>query len=119
MKQFVRFAVAVGVGLLCVSCSSARVVETMPGRGGSIALPSRTSSGARNQATQMMAENCPGGAFEIIREGEAIVGARTSGPVAASRITRGNVGVSVGSAGTTRQETEWRLDYRCSSIVAE
>ena len=97
--------------LFLVSCSHARVVQLEPGRGGVIALSSRDSQGARQRAERLMADNCGRNEFQIVQEGEAVVGSTTSSPFTAGRVSR-NVGVGFGTS-SSRDSTEWRLQYRC------
>jgi len=86
----VKFSTLLFLGVLTLSgCGSFRVVSEARG-GGTVALQGAHDS-AREKAERYMRDHCPGGAFEVIEEGDAA---------------------------TIGDQREWRLTYVCSGSSA-
>lgn len=118
----------VGIGALIISgCATARVVTKYPNKGGVIAIPSEGDSKSRGKAEEIMRANCGSAGFEVLEEGEAVVGSKatteskmTSELVSTKKskilgvtFTHSTGGDNTSSTTTTQQETEWRLTYSC------
>jgi len=99
-------------------CSSARQVEILPGNGGTVAISPRDSQEARDKAHILMSQTCQGRGFEIIKEGEVVVGQSTQ----THHNQQANLGKnkydpdysSYSSSSTdTSNKIEWRIEFRC------
>ena len=116
--QPIKFIANMILGLVIMtSCttilqSHARVVKQQPGKGGVIAIPTGFDGGdnARIEATGYMNENCKN-QFEIVEEGEVVVGRDTRGDASkkTTLFDRNNVHVH----STSTDITEWRITYKC------
>ena len=95
------------------SCASYRVVKVKPKRGGVVALKPGFEGvdAARLKAEGEMNRVCPNG-YEIVEEGEVVVGSRTS---TKTRASKKNQTVLSGSNADTESKnvTEWRMTYKC------
>jgi hypothetical protein len=83
-----------------------RPVKVVKG-GGEVALIG-VQGEARERANVYMAQQC-GGAYEVVEEGEAVIGERTNGAATVYR----SGGTSTQSE--TTQKTEWRIKYACKA----
>jgi hypothetical protein len=100
--------------LVVLGCSNIRVVEVHPGQSGVVALLG-LRDGARTKAEAYMQTQCPGG-YDIVGEGEAVVGSRSQGSATAV----GGNGFAVGSSSSVSQNiNEWRIQYRCKGGPAQ
>lgn len=94
---------AATLGLSSVACSGIRVVQKTKD-GGILALQG-IQDDAREKADSYMKGQCPKG-YEIVEEGEAVVGQDT-------RMQSNNTRYgSIGSA-QSRDVREWRITYKC------
>ncbi|HEU4406107.1 MAG TPA: hypothetical protein VFS43_12635 [Polyangiaceae bacterium] len=94
--------------LAAAGCSGIRVVKRTPS-GGELALVG-AREGAQQKANEYMAGQCPGG-YDVLEEGEAVVGQETS---TTSRPTRGLFGDrQVQSNSVSEDKREWRVKYQC------
>jgi len=111
MKNVLVFA---ALGIALTACSGIRVVRASKA-GGEIALIG-DREGAMDKARDEMARVCGGpNAYEVVEEGEAVVGEVTDTRGSASQGT-GVFGqpTTYGSAHSeTTQKTEWRVKYAC------
>ncbi len=94
---------------LVTGCGSIRVVKRTQD-GGIVALAGSQSE-ARKKADEYMTGQC-GGGYEIVEEGEAVIGEVSS---AESRPTRYG---TMQTQGSSTQKTEWRLTFRCKANAA-
>lgn len=113
LLAFVMF----GSMVACTPYGEIRVVKTTKG-GGEMALLGQREL-ARQKAEAEMARTCGAGRFEVLEEGETVVGQveQSSGSQSTSN-TRTFFGrpaqTTSGSSTTeTTQKTEWRLKYAC------
>jgi hypothetical protein len=98
--------------LIVLGCSNIRAVEVQPGRGGIVALLG-LRDGARTKADVYMKTQCPAG-YDVVEEGEAVVGSASQG---SSSAVGGN-GFAVGSSRSVSHDlTEWRVKYRCRGLT--
>lgn len=74
--------------------------------GGVVELGSGRDDGDRAAAARLMDTECPGGS-EIVSEGEEVVGARAVAVGTQVRVAR------------VRDETAWRIRYRCNAAAPE
>jgi hypothetical protein len=93
---------------LLTGCSSIRVVKKTQD-GGVVALQG-VQSDARQKADEYMRSQCSGD-YEVVEEGEAVVGSDTT-----SRQTSGFLGPQTQSKSTDR--SEWRITYKCKNAKA-
>lgn len=132
MKSLILFA---GFALLFTGCQTvpyqgeARDVKLKPRKEGTIALPSSPRDEDRQKAQSRMQQNCNPLAYEVMEEGEVVVGQKTD---ATNRETnRASSEAQVGSlfgipvmsgeaAGTDSRTSavttalkEWHIQYRC------
>ncbi len=103
--------------LSAVACGGIRVVRVTPS-GGVLALQGDQTK-ARQKAEDYMASRCTNG-YDILEEGEAVVGQTTSG----SANTYGSGGRRYGSSFTTMSSSsqdvrEWRVTYQCKGAAPE
>jgi hypothetical protein len=91
-------------------CGSIRVVKKTPD-GGIVALAGDQGE-ARKKADDYMTSQC-GGPYEIVEEGEAVIGEVNS---AESRPTGFG---TVRTNGSSTQKTEWRLTFRCKARAGQ
>lgn len=105
MVRSVASLVALGSLVFVVTgCSSIRVVKKTPD-GGVVALQG-DPDGAREKAENYMQSQCASG-YDIVEEGEAVVGSETE-----TRRNRGGIfGPTVTSSSTDR--SEWRITFKC------
>jgi hypothetical protein len=102
------FAVAVSIlGLATTACSSIRVVKKMPD-GGIVALQG-DQGGARQKAEDYMHGQCPGG-YDVVEEGEAVVGQEST-----ARTSKTIIGPV--TSGTSQDVREWRITYKCKGAA--
>jgi len=90
-------------------CSSFRVVEKSQ-TGGVVAL-SGPRDDAHQKAEEFMAAQCPLG-YQIVDEGEAVIGEDTQG------VARPSVFGGGTTATSTTQKTEWRIKYQCKGTAS-
>jgi hypothetical protein len=95
----ISVAVAAAVG-----CGGYRVVKKTP-EGGIVALKGDQTE-ARQKADEYMTSTC-GGPYDIVEEGEAVIGETNSSE------TRATSYGTMRSTGQSTQKTEWRLTYKC------
>jgi hypothetical protein len=117
-----KIAVAVMVmGSVGCHFGNIRVVKTSKA-GGEIALLGSRDE-AREMANAEMARNCGGNNYEVLEEGETVVGQveQTSGSQTntAGRTWYGAPATQTtgSSTTTTSQRTEWRLKYQCKGAA--
>jgi hypothetical protein len=94
---------------LLAACGSARYVNRTQ-YNGVIALEGDRNK-AMEQAHQQMAAHCGPGQYTIIREGETVVG---QDQVARSDSYVEEDGESQVASSSTRDATEWRVEYQCA-----
>lgn len=111
----------------------ARNVKVKPKVEGVIALPLDPRPEDRNLAETNMTRNCNPGSFEILEEGEVVIGEKknTSGNSTHRKSTKQNVGSLFGIPVTTGQEAgtnnsseevtsqvkEWQISYKCIGVA--
>ncbi len=108
MRKILSFAAVLAI-LPMAACSSARVVSMEPGEGGQVALSARDSDGAREKAANLMAQNCAGHRYKVVKEGEEVVGSKTSSTSGKSIWSKSLRSTS----SDTDNKTEWRMTYKC------
>ncbi|MBX7058977.1 MAG: hypothetical protein K1X75_12995 [Leptospirales bacterium] len=130
--QRISLFLALLAASVTAGCASARMVSVQPGAGGTIGIGGGflQRDDARANANAMMATNCGNKSPRIVSEGEVVVGQTSSGSSQTSgQSTTNAAGVRVGNVGvgqrrtdsqsqtvsnlTTRDITEWRIDYVC------
>jgi hypothetical protein len=94
---------------LLAACGSARYVNRTQ-YNGVIALEGDRNK-AMEQAHQQMAAHCGPGQYTILREGETVVG---QDQVARSDSYVEEDGESQVASSSTRDATEWRVEYQCA-----
>jgi len=118
MKKLTLLVVLGGAALMMTGCSGIRVVRASKA-GGEIALIGDREA-AMEKAREEMARVCGGpGNYEVVEEGEAVVGSVTdeSGNATAGRGIFGNPTVRTNSHSETTQKTEWRVKYACKGAT--
>jgi hypothetical protein len=105
---------------LIAGCATARMVEVEPGVGGVIAVFPPQDLDARAKANQLMLNNCGGGQFRVVSEGEVVVGQITTSDASRTkdkeRTWDGKSETETATATTqTQNQTEWRITYRCAA----
>jgi hypothetical protein len=102
-----------------VGCGSARLIHTTPD-GGVVAIPSNSNAWPnyyREEAEKMMAKKCPNG-YDIIEEGEVVVGKKATTSELVDRSSPSNVPpgqgnvTSVSKITTVSDQTEYRITFR-------
>lgn len=89
-------------------CAGIRVVKRTP-VGGELALIGSREE-AQDKANEYMGRQCPGG-YDVLEEGEAVVGQQTS---TTSRPARGFFGEKqLQSNSVSEDKREWRVKYQC------
>src|SRR5262245_45030584 len=68
----------ISLGMLA-GCATARNVSMQPGKGGVVAVQPANDPEARTKAEDIMRSTCQGKRWEIVEEGEQVVGSRTNG----------------------------------------
>lgn len=113
-KNVTSFLILGAAAAALVACSGIRVVKASKA-GGEIALIGDREA-AMEKAKEEMARTC-GGAdkYEVIEEGEAVIGAVTNESGSANRNIFG--GVSMHGQSETTQKTEWRVKYGCKGVA--
>ncbi|MCW7473049.1 hypothetical protein CH354_14815 [Leptospira levettii] len=124
MKQFTFITIGI-LALSIMHCATARVVNSRPGEGGTVALTQGLlkSAEAKEEANRFMATNCGTKQVKILQEGEVVVGSTTNvnqnTNMNAQRNNNGfaksNTNVAIHSTQTsnTRNVTEWQIEYAC------
>lgn len=137
MKALVVSAIFATCALWVSGCATvpyegkARDVKRKPQENGVIAIPLEFRDEDRNKAAQKMASNCGAMAYEIMEEGEVVVGQKTSGSTSESdrASTEHQVGSLFGvplvsgkaggkdveSSQTTTSVKEWQISYKCAA----
>ena len=105
-KVILTFASIVWVSALA-GCGSIRVVKKTQD-GGIVALAGDQTE-ARKKADAYMTSQCGGGGYEVVEEGEAVIGETNSSQAQATRFG------TIQTQGQSTQKTEWRLTFRCKS----
>ncbi|MBK8394529.1 MAG: hypothetical protein IPL26_04685 [Leptospiraceae bacterium] len=59
------------------NCASAKVVSSIPGKSGIVAISQVNQEEARIKAMTLMERTCTGKSVEIVKEGEVVIGQRT------------------------------------------
>lgn len=115
------------IAISLVGCATARVVTKYPNKGGVIAIPREDDSKSREKAEEMMRATCGGRGYQILKEGEAVVGSKATTETNVKRTPQKTEkkkflglefeettgGDNASSTTTTRNETEWRITYKC------
>lgn len=104
------------LGIFAVGCSSVRVVS-LSKEGGELALLG-DREGAMEKAQTEMALKCGGREkFEIVEQGEVVVGSVTQSRAQTSsrKGRRGSRRGYASSTSTTQDKTEWRVIFECLS----
>lgn len=100
--------------------SHARVVKKQPGMGGVVAILQGADGGsnARMEANSFMNQNCRG-QFEIIEEGEVVVGQQGSQRTNAhnDRDIFNRKTINSNTYSHTSNVTEWRITYKCKKTA--
>jgi hypothetical protein len=92
-------------------CATIRVVKRTPA-GGELALIGARDE-AQQKANEYMDRQCPAG-YDVLEEGEAVVGQNMS---TTSRPTRGLFGdKQVQSNSVSEDKREWRVKYQCKGV---
>lgn len=115
MNAAYSFAIASVLALSTIGltgCGTYRVVHRTAA-GGEVALEGSEDK-AREAASEYMASQCPYG-FDVIEEGEAVVGSETTASTRKEKV----FGVPVSSTQSqTTDKREWRLKYQCRGTHA-
>ncbi|MBI3535162.1 MAG: hypothetical protein HY072_06725 [Deltaproteobacteria bacterium] len=98
------------VAFVLGGCATARTVSMQPGKGGVVSLNPPQNPEARAKAEELMRSNCHGKKFEIVEEGEAVIGQEVYGKQDTSL---GKSSIWSTSSSTTENKTEWRITYKC------
>jgi hypothetical protein len=99
-------------GLAVAGCGGYRVVEVHPGQGGVVAIYSQKMP--RDKVEEYMRQQCPTG-YDVLGEGEAVTGSQSQGSSTAVAV---GGGMAVGSSSSTsRNVTEWRIQYKCKGTA--
>lgn len=93
---------------LATGCSGIRVVQKTRD-GGVVALQGQ-ESGAREKADEYMRSQCPAG-YEIVEEGEAVVGSDTT-------VRQRQTFIGPVTTAQSEDRREWRLTYKCKGAPA-
>lgn len=104
LLPFIGFSVVFGAG--CVH-GSYRVVKKVPSAG-ELALVGPQEE-ARQKAEGYMKDQCPQG-FDILEEGEAVIGQNSTSQ---TNVQRGWLGPQANSSSSTEDKREWRIKYQC------
>jgi hypothetical protein len=108
LRMFASLSALAFALVFATGCSGIRVVHRTSG-GGIVALKG-PQEGAREKAEAYMNSQC-GRGFEIVEEGEAVVGQETTAT------TRGTFIGPVTTA-TSTDTREWRITYKCKDADA-
>lgn len=107
-----RTLLIVTLASLAVGCGYARLVNRTQ-TGGTFALEGERNK-AMEDAAQQMAAHCRG-PYTVVYEGENVVGTDTS-QSDETFVTKDGTVVKQGGK-STRQATEWRVQYVCGSVA--
>lgn len=102
------------ISLLVGACGGIRVVKKTQ-TGGELALLGSQEK-AREEATKYMTAQCPSG-FDILEEGEAVVGSTSSSN--AQQTTSWTGRPAVATTTSTEDKREWRIKYQCKGSAGE
>ncbi|MCX6123197.1 MAG: hypothetical protein NTV34_00365 [Proteobacteria bacterium] len=122
--KFVAFSIFAALsGCVSMDFSTARSVQTKPGKGGVLTLNPPSDPKARAKADEIMHQTCAAKKAEITEEGEAVVGTTTNsntehnsgggGGIKVAGLGFGSTSPSTNSESTQKQLTEWRITYEC------
>jgi hypothetical protein len=106
---------------MLMGCATARNVQTKPGKGGVVAVHQGLWGDARAEADNIMRTTCKGKPFEIVEEGETVIGSTTTANTKREGEHEGLFGKEAESERTTAQtmdKTEWRVKYVCKGAEA-
>ena len=107
--------------------TSARAVQSKPGKGGVLTLNPPNDPKAREKADAIMRQTCGSKKPEITEEGDAVVGTSKqsstthdegSGGIKHGIMTFGGARPSTNQDSVEKQVTEWRITYECKSSQA-
>jgi hypothetical protein len=102
-------ASSAAAALLLAGCATARLVLVEPG-GGAVAIRRNTPQN-REQASALMARQCPRG-FDIVREEEVVTGERVTREYN-TEYDRIREELRTTEEQRTRTDVEWRITYTC------
>jgi hypothetical protein len=95
--------------LLLAGCATARLVLVEPG-GGAVAIRRNTPQN-REQASALMARQCPRG-FDIVREEEVVTGATVTREYD-TELDRTSEELRTREQERFRRDVEWRITFTC------
>jgi len=114
--------VSLGLFLVLAACGSARVIQRNQS-GGVIELNGDRGK-AMEQAHQEMAAHCGPNNYQIVQEGEEVVGTETvvredtaSDTRTSRRGRRSSTDTTTVATQSTRDATAWRVHYQCGGAV--
>lgn len=122
MKQTSLVVLTLGLyaSFWITSCATARVEESEPGIGGTIAVQPAQNAEAKDKAKVLMAENCGEKKAKIVKEGYVVVGSETRGSESAAPGEQRDLfskkktkTVETSSSSSTTSVKEWRITYKC------
>lgn len=113
-KLFVSVLVASTFAILS-GCATARMVETRPGKGGTVSVSPQNSAEARKKAEALMSSTCGSKKVVIVSEGEVEIGSVTTSNAEAAPVKTwyGATAVQANTKTETVKQTEWRINYSC------
>jgi hypothetical protein len=112
MRTVYASIVVASLFTMLAGCGTYRVVKKTP-NGGEVALQGSPEK-AREGAQEYMAAQCPGG-YDILEEGEAVVGSETTEQTRKGPDVFG-VPTRTTNASTT-DKREWRIKYQCKGTT--
>ena len=109
----------------------ARKVKVKPKKGGTIALKLDHNDQDREYAEKIMSKTCYGKTYDILDEGEVVIGTTTTasetskgaqkgskvGSLFGIPVTSGARDASKNSSSTTLQKKEWQINYKCTRVA--
>lgn len=109
---------------ITINCASARVVSSMPGEGGTIAIAKGFKGDeAEANARSIMERNCSPKKVKIKKEGEVVIGTQTNVKEDTNLATQNKqknfttntstANVSRSGQSTTTNISEWQVEYIC------
>ncbi|MGZ3699775.1 MAG: hypothetical protein ACXWP5_16775 [Bdellovibrionota bacterium] len=116
IKNFSRIVVGFAALSIIIGCATARTVSVQPGKGGVVAVNPPQDPEARQKAEMIMGQTCNGKKWEIVEEGETVIGQSTRGDTGTSYNNNRNAPIlfsSTSSSSETVNKTEWRINYKC------
>lgn len=132
-----KLILLLGAVALLVGCQAmpykpyARKVKVKPRKGGIVALKVDHNDQDRAYAEKIMTKSCYGKGFDVLEEGEVVIGTQTSSTATKKEAEKGKRvgslwGIPLSTAdkdqttntsSTTVQKKEWQINYKCLRIA--